>query len=241
MKKFLPQLAVATAAVLSMGAAQAVAIDFDHAIDSTFAPFIPMLGHSDEIQTQGYFVDVYSTKAGAAAGDLVGALVDGTDLSNVCQGLVCPSNNASRFLAALNDGVPVIGRLDNTAFKVTQLDASFIAASGDVVLPTSLLLRLIGYSGNTQMYSQDFFLPGPVAGAYSFATYSLSNANAATGITELDIYGFACTTATSCTRSLDKGQFALDNINAVPEPSEWLLLGLGLVAVGAVVRSRKAA
>jgi len=241
MKKFLPRLAVAAAALLSMGAAQAVVIDFDQAINSSFAPFAPLLGHGDEIQTQGFFVDVYSTKAGAAAGDLVGALVDGTDLANMCQGLVCPSNNATRFLAVLNDGVPVIGRLDNTAFKITQLDASFIAASGDVVLPTSLLLRLIGYSGNTQMYSQDFFLPGPAAGAYSFATYSLSAANAAIGITELDIYGFACTTPTTCTRSLDKGQFALDNINAVPEPSEWLLMGLGLFAVGAVVRRRNAA
>lgn len=241
MKKYLPRLAVAAAALLSIGAAQAVVIDFDHPIDSTFAAFAPLLGHSDEIQTQGFSLDTYSTKSGALAGDLVGALVDGSDLASTCQGLVCPSNNTSRFLAVLNDGVPALGRLDGAAFKVTQLDASFIAASGDVVLPTALLLRAVGYSGNTQKYQQDWYLPGPVSGAYSFSTYALSAANAAIDITELDFYGYACTTTTSCSRSLDKGQFALDNINAVPEPSEWLLMGLGLVAVAAVVRRRSAA
>lgn len=240
MKKYLPRLAVAAAALLSIGAAQAVVIDFDHTIDSTYAAFAPLLGHADEIQTQGFWIDAYSTKADAASGDLVGALVDGSDLSNTCQGLVCPSNNATRFLAALNDGVPAIGRLDRAAFKVTQLDASFIAASGDAVLPTSLLLRLVAYSGTSQMYIQDFYLPGPVSGAYSFSTYALGATNAAIAITELYLYGYACTTSTTCSRSLDKGQFAIDNINAVPEPSEWLMMGLGLAAVGAMVRRRSA-
>nr|WP_316641414.1 NF038120 family PEP-CTERM protein [uncultured Roseateles sp.] len=234
--------ALAIAALAGMGAAQSAVLTFDGTIDTTFAPFAPLLGHLDEIQTQGFWVDMYNTKAGAAAGDLVGALVNGADNAATCAGLICPSNNTSNYLAALNDGLPDIGRLDGKTFQVTKFDASFIAASGDVVLPTSLLLRVEGYSATALVFQQDFYLPGPSAGAYSFATYALSAANAATPIVDIAFRGYACTTATTCSRSLDKAQFALDNITtAVPEASTWMMMGLGLAAFGAFARRRNAA
>lgn len=241
MRKYLTQLAVAAAALVSVGVAQAVVLDFDHAIDTSFAPFAPLLNHTSEMQTQGYWVDMFSTKSGATAGDLVGALIDGADLSSYCVGLVCPTNNSTHFLAALNDGLPDIGRLDGATFKVTKFDASFIAASGDVVLPTALLLRVEGYGPTSLLVSEDIYLPGPVAGAYSFATYTLGAAFANTAINEIAFRGYACTTPTTCTRSLDKAQFGIDNITAVPEPSAWLMLGVGLIGVGAMVRRRSAA
>lgn len=241
MKKML-KTALAVAALAGMGAAQSAVLTFDGAIDTTFAPFAPLLGHLDEIQTDGFWVDMYNTKAGAAAGDLVGSLVNGADKAFTCAGLVCPSNNTSNYLVALNDGLPDIGRLDGKTFQVTQFDASFVAASGDVVLPTALLLRVEGYSATALVFQQDFYLPGPVSGAYNFATYALSAANAAIPIVDIAFRGYACTTATTCTRSIDKAQFALDNITtAVPEASTWMMMGLGLAAFGAFARRRNTA
>lgn len=243
MKKLLPRLAIAAAAAASMGGAQAAVLTFDQPIDPAFAAFFPLMGHFDEFLTQGFWVDTYNTKAGAQAGDLVGALINGADSAAMCAGLVCPTGNATNYLAALNDGLPDIGMVSGDLFKVNSFDASFIAASGDAVLSTSLLLRVEGYSTTALLYSQDFFLPGPLAGAYTFATYSLSAANAAVLVNDVAFRGFACTTTTSCTRSLDKAQFGLDNLNvtAVPEPAEWLLMGLGLAVLGAVTRRRQAA
>ncbi len=241
MKKMLKTV-LAASALVAMGTAQSAVLTFDGAIDTTFAPFAPLLGHLDEIQTDGFWIDMYNTKVGASAGDLVGAVINGADTAATCAGLVCPSNNTSTYLAALNDGLPDIGRLDGKTFQVTQFDASFIAASGDVVLPTSLLLRVEGYSADALLFSQDFYLPGPVGGAYSFATYSLSAANAAIAVVDIAFRGYACTTATTCSRSLDKAQFALDNITtAVPEASTWMMMGLGLAAFGAFARRRNAA
>jgi hypothetical protein len=237
--KTLLKTALAVAALATLGSAQSAVLTFDGSIDTTFAPFAPLLGHQDEIQTDGFWIDMYNTKAGASAGDLVGALINGASNADTCAGLVCPNNNTSTYLAALNDGLPDIGRLDGKTFQVTKFDASFIAASGDLVLPTSLLLRVEGYSATAQLFSQDFYLPGPVGGAYTFATYSLSAANAAIAVNDIAFRGYACTTATSCTRSLDKAQFALDNITtAVPEASTWMMMGLGLAAFGAFARRR---
>ena len=243
MKKFLPRLAITAVAATCICNAQAAVLTFDQAIDSAFAPFFPLMGHLDEFQTQGFYVDTYNTKAGAVAGDLVGALVNGADSAATCAGLVCPSGNATQYLAALNDGLPDIGLLSGVLFKVNSFDASFIAAAGDAVLNPSILVRVEGYSTAALLYSQDFFLPGPVSGAYTFATYTLSAANAAVLVNDVAFRGFACTTTTSCTRSLDKAQFGLDNLNvtAVPEPADWLLMGLGLAAIGTVIRRRQAA
>jgi hypothetical protein len=176
-------------------------------------------------------------------GDLVAALVDGSD-ADTCFGVVCPSGNATKYLVGLNDGLPDIGRLDGKTFSVTGFDASFVAAAGDVVLSTSLLLRVEGYSTTGLLYQEDFFLPGPVAGAYSFASYTLNATNAAVQVADVAFRAFACTTPATCSRSLDKAQFALDNLStitaAVPEPAEWMLMALGLVAVGGLVRRRSA-
>ena len=239
MKTFLKPVVLAVAALASLGTAQASVITFDEAIDSTNAPFFPLMGHNQEFTTQGFWVDTFSTKAGRQDGDLVGALVDGADLANTCVGLICPVGNTTHFLAALNDGLPALGRLDGGAFQFTQFDASFIAAAGDAVPATSLILRVEGYSATGLLYQQDFALPGPAAGSYSFGNYAMSAANAATHVNEIAFRGFACTTATNCVRSLDKAQFAIDNLT-VPEPAGWSLVGLQLIAMGALARRRSA-
>ena len=230
--------ALALTVVASLPAQATPVIDFNN-VDTTFAPFAPLLSHRDAITQGDYFVQMFSTKAGAALGDLVGSLVDGTDSQGACVGLICPSNG-TQFLAALNDGLPDIGRLDGAYFQLRSFDASFIAASGNVVLGTSLRLNVEGYDGLTLLYTDSFFLPGPVNGGYSFSTYNLNSLFASTWVTDFVIRSFACTTATACTRSLDQAQFALDNITFVPEPGSFALVGLALAGLAAVRRRRVA-
>lgn len=243
MKKLLPRLTLAAAATACAAASHAVVITFDAPIDSSLAAFAPLLTHDDEITTQAYFVNTLSTKAGAQPGDLVGALVDGSSLAATCVGLVCPTNNSTNFLAALNDGYLAIGRVDGVRTNLTGFSASFIAAPGAAVPALSLILRVDGLVGSTVASRQDFNIPGPTGGIYSFAAYSANAAFSTGAFDYVAIYGFACDAAGNCSRALDRAQFALDNVNvnAVPEPGQWLLMGLGLAGVGAATRRRRRA
>ena len=235
--KLLAALTLTVAAALPAHAGPV--IDFDAGLDTSFSPFAPLLTHTDSIVQGDFFVSMFSTKAGAALGDLVGSLVDGADSAGACIGLICPANG-TQFLAALNDGLPDIGRLDGGYFRMQSFDASFIAASGNAVPSISMLLRVEGYDGNTLAFTQDFLLPGPVANGYTFSSYALNSANATRDVTEIAFRGFSCNAAGSCTRSLDQAQFALDNISFVPEPGSLALVGIALAGL-AVVRRRRIA
>jgi hypothetical protein len=233
--------ALVALALASTGLAHAAIVTFeDPIVADADAPSAPLYASGDAFLQSGFAFFTYSTKAGALPADLVGSMINGADLSGICAGLVCPTNNSTSFLAMLNDGYLEMYQEKGLAFKANKFDASFIAPTGEAVGSVSMILRAVGYVGATAVYTQDFNLPGPNAnGAYSFASYSLSAANANRYVTELDLFGFYCAGAT-CTRALDKAQFALDNIDVtpIPEPSTWLLMIGGLAAVVASRRRR---
>ena len=239
MRKFLRLLAAALAFSGAIGTASAQVMTFDN-LDTSLAPFAPFVGHFDTLSEGDYAVTMVSTKAGAQAGDLVGALMD----SSSCFSVQCPVNNATSFLGSLNDGGSAFFRADGGLFNLTQFDASFLGAEGVPIPGISLVLQVFGYDAlGVQTGFAQINFPGLTNGDLSFATYAMNSAFASTLFAEVDMIGFACNAAGSCNRTTNLAQFAVDNVTfaaPVPEPSTWALLCLGLIGI-AVIRRRATA
>lgn len=242
MKFLFRRLAVVAAFAISAGAAQATVIDFEQPVGGPTAPFAPFLLHGDEFLQGSYYFDAFSNAPGARVTDLVGAMINGSDLS-ACFGVVCPTNNSTTFFGALNDGVVAFGRTDGQSFSVNGFDASFIGASGAALPPVSGLLRLQGFTSTGTSLSQTFQLAGPdTSGALGFGSYLTSGSFASTQFATVYAFGFACNSGGACSAfSSDRGQFALDNlsVSAVPEAETAAMFAMGLLAMGAAVRRRR--
>ena len=231
---------VAAASLMAAGASHSMIVDFEGVIDTTFAGFFPLLGHNDEIVNKGFYIDALSNAATPNNGDLVGAILNGSELADSCAGITCPSNNATTFLAGLNDGLFVIGSADNALFRFAGFDASFIGAQGATLPAVPGLVRLQGIKADNTSLTQTFNLGGPSStGALSFKSFATTGAFSTTLFQNVYFFGFACNVGGSCTAfSSNAAQFAIDNINvtAVPEPSTWALMMGGLVAAAAFRR-----
>lgn len=242
MKHLFRRFAVVAAIALSAGAAQATLIDFEQPLSGPNTPFAPFLLHGDEFLQGSYYFDPFSNAASAQTGDLVGAMINGSDLS-MCFSVLCPTNNTSTFLGLLNDGVVAFGRLDGQSFNVNGFDASFIGYTGASLPPVSGLLRLQGVTSSGASLTQTFELAGlDSSGALGFGSYLTTGSFASTMFETVYAFGFACNTGGDCRAfQSDRGQFALDNLNvsAVPEPETTAMFAMGLLAMGAAVRRRR--
>ena len=228
---------LAFAAALSAGSlAQAGVLTFEAERDT------PITFSGEHSEFGDYWVESYRD---LNADDPAGFIIDGADksASGACQIYACPSNNASKYYAAVNDGYLYFGLNSKLNFHVKSLQASFMSV-GQLSFPNVAgLLILQGFDSNNQAVGPraQINLPKPDSqGQSNFITYDLGLFSQNT-YSAIRVLGYACDTG-GCFRNTNLANIAIDNIETitVPEPASLGLIGLGLLGLGAFTRRRKA-
>jgi len=244
MKKFW-KTALASAALVLAGSVQATTLDFEGDLGLfQLDDGSSLVGHGDQFAQGDYsFLAFAYSDTQPEYGNLVGAVLNASNALDNCGGLKCPINGQGQFYAALNDSILYLARADGEGFTMKSFDASFIGNGVDPILsvPEKFMIQATRLDGATVTLS--YSLAGPTNGNLSFATYVAGSAETMI-FTEMYFYGMACASTGACSAfGSNRGQFALDNIQvdaiaAVPEPSSYLLMGLGLAGLSLQSRRR---
>ncbi|HEY4080012.1 MAG TPA: NF038120 family PEP-CTERM protein [Burkholderiaceae bacterium] len=235
MKSFWTKSVLAVASLVCATAVHASTvtstIDFEN-VDTTNAPFAPLMVDRDYVTQGGYFVNTQDYYQG---GGLIAQLSNGADPGS-CLNTSCP-NNSTNFLSVYNDGIVHIGRLDGQAGFFDSLSVAFLQTPG--FAGSIYFVVEADRSDNTS-----------VAYAYSLGTNgAFKTITASTpglllggsggldspGLTDLFLYAYYCPAGGNCNAfNSDKAQFALDDVtlSVIPEPSAFLLVFTALGALG---------
>lgn len=243
MVSYIKTSVAAAATLLCMGAAQAGVIPYVIDFESPAFSGAPgtLVTHTDFFTQGDVWVNSLSNVAAAQAGDLVGAILDGSDASN-CFLLTCPTNNLTTYYANLDDGLISLGMLNGLAFTIDRFDAAFM---GDTTgLNTAVPGRIIFQGVNAATGAQSAFAFNLGAnGQFSGFAPSAASALRNTAWSQMFIYGQTCSTAGACSAfNSNRGQFGLDNlrINVIPEPTSLALVAAAFVGLGVARRRRQA-
>jgi hypothetical protein len=235
LKKFLLLALGAGSTLLALPAAQADMISFENVNSGTMGDhaFIPF----------GNFTVTAIDNLGPQPGDLAGAVING--VAPFCFGFSCPTA-AGNYYASLFDSTMSLASNNSASFQLKSFDASMVADAG-VAGSTTGLLRVTGLLANHTTAFEDFSLNGRGAGSYAFQSFHTDAAFGAEQFISLSFSSFSCASGVPCEAVASNfGQFAVDNINigsaitaAVPEPSSWLMMGLGLAGIIAAARRKQ--
>jgi hypothetical protein len=227
--------AAALALACTLPAAHAAVISFEGVGNGILAP------NTTIVQGQYAFTGLASSPD-ASEFSAVGGVVNGAD-PYFCLDFNCPTNNKTNYYAAYFGGsLEVTGADTINAFRVTAFNASLVGPSTGYASSVTGTLRVQGTLADNSVMYQDFALTGGGTSGYSFQHFTTTGAFNSQHFVAVDFFGLTCSGSACAWTSTDGTQFALDDIRtAVPEPSTYLTMALGLLAVCARVRSARRA
>jgi hypothetical protein len=174
-----------------------------------------------------------------------GTVVNSNDVDS-CFAIGCPTGASGNFLAVINDGGVKFTRSGHQ-FQLGGLSLAFLppvsVPDGDYGL-----LQFSGVRADGTVVSSTSAFPGQAAnGSFSFGSALIDQKFRNEVLTSLTVNACLFDGSGACYNSLanpamGQAQFALDDIsfNAVPEPGSFLLVGLGIGAIGLTRRRSKA-
>jgi hypothetical protein len=225
MNKFV-NLALAIAAASACSAASAEMITFE-----SVAPDVFNGGQT--------FVDGLTTLTVLGEG-FSGATIGAGDMS-ACDILTCPKGNPTSFYVGLNDGALSVKFTDGGAIRLQGLDFGFVLPMPVAIDGPVGRLQVTGVrmNGTLASISKDFSAQDS-NGDYGFTRWNFNGQFGQTDFKSIMFNACVYDMDGACSSQAENlAQFAIDNIAvAVPEPSNWLLMGLGLAAVGAIARRK---
>jgi hypothetical protein len=197
----------------------------------------------DVYSEAGYSTYFFANVPGGGIGTATGQFFNNNYGTCDTASMACPVGHAGTYYGALNDSYIDLVNDEGLGFHVRSFDAAFIGGSPTLSSYPAIpaLLRLQGITAAGTSLTQDFQLGGATAAGFTFGHFNTTGTFASTQFVELLAFGLVCnSTGSSCTAfNSNRAQFGIDNINVVPEPGTFAMVGLGLMGLAGALRRRK--